>query len=96
MPSTKTWKRGMMDTDRDANAQNSWLSEGEIPSSAKPSEYTKDPYDGKGMPHVNGAEDENSRMSRLGKSQTVSGPKSRKNYDKSDAPFLKHTIKGKC
>jgi len=86
-----------------ANSKNSKDSEGSSKktgaSSAKSSVYIKDPYDGKYIPSVQGAEDENSRASRYGKSETMSGPKSRKRNDdlkkKSDAPFLKHTVKGK-
>lgn len=90
MPSTKSWKNGVMDINKDANAQNSWNPN----SSAKASSMEKDPYMDpktkvqKVLPKVTNAENENSRQSRLGRSQTVSGPKQ-------SPGFLKHTITGK-
>ncbi len=62
-------------------------------SSAKPSKFEVDRYDNKAKPNLSGSEDENSRAGRLGKSETMSGPKSRTRNK--DAKFFKMTSKGK-
>lgn len=64
------------------NAKNSKYSEGSDKttgaSSAEPNKYSKNDFGKGASPSISVSDNENSRQSRLGNSQTVSGPKRRK------------------